>query len=45
MTIESKIWNSHKVKAKFDYAILVTDRFVAGYRPTANWNLAYHLAR
>jgi len=40
MTIESKIWNSHKVKAKFDYAILVADRSEAGRRPAASCNLA-----
>jgi len=33
------------VKAKFHYAILVADRSVAGRRPAASWNLAYHLAR
>jgi len=33
------------VKAKFHYAILVTDRSEAGRRPAASWNLAYHLAR
>jgi len=33
------------VKAKFHYAILVADKFEAGRRPAASWNLAYHLAR
>jgi len=32
-------------KAKFHYAVLVADRFEAGRRPAASWNLAYHLAR
>ena len=45
-----------EIKAKFHYAILVTDRFEAGSklvadrlevgrRPAARWNLGYHLAR
>jgi len=29
------------LKAKFHYAILVTDRFEAGRRPAVSWNLAY----
>jgi len=33
------------IKAKFHYAILIVDRFEAGGRPAASWNLAYHLAR
>jgi len=32
------------LKAKFHYAILVTDRFEAGRRPATSGNLAYHLA-
>ena len=32
-----------KIKAKFHYAILVADRFEAGRRPAASWNLAYYL--
>jgi len=32
-------------KAKFHYAILIADGSEAGRRPTASWNLAYHLAR
>ena len=30
------------LKAKFHYAILVTDRSEAGRRPAVSWNLAYH---
>jgi len=33
------------INAKCDYAILVADRPEFGRRPTASWNLAYHLAR
>jgi len=32
------------LKPKFNYAILVADRFEAGRRPAASWNMAYHLA-
>jgi len=32
-------------KAKFHYAILVSDRSEAGRRPAVSWNLAYHLGR
>jgi len=35
----------YSVKAKFHYAILVVDRSEAGRRPSASWNLTYHLAR
>jgi len=38
-------WFLGMIKAKFHYAILVADRFEAGRRPAASWNLAYHLAR
>jgi len=31
----------HRIKAKFHYAILVAERFEAGRRPAASWNLAY----
>jgi len=30
------------VKAKLHYAILVSERFKAGRRPAASWNLVYH---
>ena len=33
------------VKAKFHFTILVADRFEAGRRSAASWNMAYHLAR
>jgi len=46
MTMTVIIITDQLLKAKFHYAILVTDRFEAeGRRPVRSWNLAYHLAR
>ena len=43
--IANRVYMSTLVKAKFHYAILVTDRSEAGGTPAAGWNLAYHIAR
>jgi len=40
---EKNLFDSNKGQIPLRY--LIADRFEAGHRPAASWNLAYHLAR